>query len=148
MLRRGGKAAAGQATLRVELDADDLEDLEDLPADEREETAEQILDQATAARSVTELKAEISTLRHVEEVARGVRRSGRDAKWRELAGLLGEIPCPRLQQCGAHDGSCRQRAHLQADAILQVAEHDVRGLIQTPDLQQVLKLEGQADGDE
>ena len=73
------------------MDADELEDLEDLPADEQEETAEEILDQATAARSVAELKAEISTLRHVEEIALGVRRSGKDAKWRELAGLLGEI---------------------------------------------------------
>ena len=27
----------------------------------------------------------------MEEIARGVRRSGRDAKWQQLAGLLGEI---------------------------------------------------------
>ena len=73
------------------MDADELEDLEDLPADEQEETADEILDQATAARSVAELKAEISILRHVEGVALAVRRSGKDAKWRELAGLLGEI---------------------------------------------------------
>ena len=51
------------------MDADELEDLEDLPADEQEETAEEILDQATAARSVVELTAKISTLRHVEEAA-------------------------------------------------------------------------------
>ena len=89
LLRRGGKAAARQALVRV--DVDDLEDLEDLPADEQEERTEEILDQATAARSVAELKAEITTLRHVEEIARSVRRGGRDAKWRQLAGLLGEI---------------------------------------------------------
>ena len=78
----------------VELEPDELEDLEnleDLPADEFEETAEAILDQATAARSVAELRAEIGTLRHVEEVALRVRRSGRDAKWRQLAGLLAEL---------------------------------------------------------
>ena len=91
LLRRGSKAAARQALVRVDVDADDLEDLEDLPADEQEERTEEILDQATAARSVTELKAEIATLRHVEEVARSVRRGGRDAKWQQLAGLLGEI---------------------------------------------------------
>ena len=91
LLRRGGKAAARQAPVRVDVDADDLEDLEDLPADEQEERTEEILDQATAARSVAELKAEITTLRHVEEIARSVRRGGRDAKWRQLAGLLGEI---------------------------------------------------------
>ena len=91
LLRRGGKAATRQALVRVDVDADDLEDLEDLPADEQEERTEEILDQATAARSVAELKAEITTLRHVEEIARSVRRGGRDAKWRQLAGLLGEI---------------------------------------------------------
>ena len=70
---------------------DDIDDLEDAPAGEWEETAQQILDQATAARSSAELRAEIRTLRHVEQVALGVRRSGNDAKWRELAGLLDEI---------------------------------------------------------
>ena len=91
LLRRGGQAPSRNTLARVELDADELEDLEDLPADEQEETADEILDQATAARSVVELKAEISILRHVEGVALAVRRSGKDAKWRELAGLLGEI---------------------------------------------------------
>ena len=91
LLRRGGTAPSRYTLARVELDADELEDLEDLPADEQEETADEILDQATAARSIVELKAEISILRHVEGVALAVRRSGKDAKWRELAGLLGEI---------------------------------------------------------
>ena len=73
LLSRGGKTTPRHALARVDLDADELEDLEDLSADEQEETAEEILDQATAARSVAELKAEISTLRHMEEIARGVR---------------------------------------------------------------------------
>jgi hypothetical protein len=51
----------------------------------------QILDEATAARSIVELKAEIETLKHLEALALSVRRSGDDRKWRELAGLLGEI---------------------------------------------------------
>ena len=99
LLRRGSGAPARSASPfsaapGVELEPDELEDLEnleDLPADEFEETAEAILDQATAARSVAELRAEIGTLRHVEEVALRVRRSGRDAKWRQLAGLLAEL---------------------------------------------------------
>ena len=78
LLRRGGKAPSRNALARVELDADELEDLEDLPADEQEETADEILDQATAARSVVELKAEISILRHMEGVALAVRRSGKE----------------------------------------------------------------------
>ena len=96
LLRRGSRGPAGSASRLspapgVELEPDELEDLEDLPADEFEETAEAILDQATAARSVAELRAEIGTLRHVEEVALRVRRSGRDAKWRQLADLLEEL---------------------------------------------------------
>ena len=47
---------------------------------------EEILDRATAAR-----KAEIETLKNLEGLALGVRRSGADTKWRELASLLGEI---------------------------------------------------------
>ena len=50
-----------------------------------------MLDQATAARSIAELKAEIETLRKLEALALEVRRSGTDTKWRELASLLGEI---------------------------------------------------------
>ena len=96
LLRRGSRDSARSASRLspapgVELEPDELEELEDLPADEFEETAEAILDQATAARSVAELRAEIGTLRHVEEVALRVRRSGRDAKWRQLADLLEEL---------------------------------------------------------
>src|SRR5690606_39915897 len=38
------------------LDPDDMEDLEDAPENEIEETEKAILDQATAARTITELK--------------------------------------------------------------------------------------------
>ena len=92
LLRRGGQAIARIGLSRdIELDADEFEDLEDAPADEQEQAAEEILDQATAARTIAELKTEIGTLRHVEQLALRVRRSGTDAKWRQLAGLLGEI---------------------------------------------------------
>ena len=92
LLRRGGQAVARIGLSReIELDADEFEDLEDAPADEQEQAAEEILDQATAARTIAELKTEIGTLRHVEQLALQVRRSGTDTKWRQLAGLLGEI---------------------------------------------------------
>jgi len=73
------------------LDNDDLEDLEEAPDNEVEKVEEEILDQATAARSIGELKAEITTLGRLESLALAVRRSGEDRKWRELASLLGEI---------------------------------------------------------
>ena len=47
--------------------------------------------QATAARSIAELKIEIETLKGLEKLALDVRHSGTDTKWRELASLLNEI---------------------------------------------------------
>jgi hypothetical protein len=73
------------------LDAEDVEDLEEAPDNEVEAAEEEILDQATAARTIDELKAEIATLGRLESLANAVRRSGEDRKWRELASLLGEI---------------------------------------------------------
>src|SRR5690606_33817147 len=54
----------------------------------------EILDQATAARTIPELEAEISSLRRLEPLALQVRRSGEDRKWRELAEVLTEIFTP------------------------------------------------------
>src|SRR5262249_24249691 len=54
----------------------------------------EILDQATAARTIAELRAEIETLTCLETLAVAVRRGGEDTKWRELASLLGEIFTP------------------------------------------------------
>jgi len=73
------------------LDPEAVEDLEEAPDSEVEAVEEEILDQATAARTITELKAEIETLNRLEALALAVRRSGEDRKWRELASLLGEI---------------------------------------------------------
>ena len=73
------------------LDAEDLEALEDSPEHEVEAAEMRILDQATAARSIAELKAEIDILKMLKERALDVRRRGGDAKWRELASLLSEV---------------------------------------------------------
>ena len=58
LLQRSGVADA-IAVATPALDSEDLEDLEEAPGDEVEKTEEEILDQATAARSIGELKAEI-----------------------------------------------------------------------------------------
>src|SRR5438128_7534078 len=76
------------------LDAEDVEDLEEAPDHEVEAAEAEILDQATAARTIDELKAEIATLERLEALAGAVRRSGEDRKWRELAGLLSVIFTP------------------------------------------------------
>ena len=90
LLQRGA-AVDAIAAARPALDAEDVEDLEDAPDNEVEAAEEEILDQATAARTIDELKAEIATLARLESLAHAVRRSGEDRKWRELASLLGEI---------------------------------------------------------
>ena len=69
-------------------DNEDIDDLDDAPDNEVEAAEEEILDQATAARSMAELRIEIETLKELESHALGVRRSGTDTKWRELASLL------------------------------------------------------------
>jgi SNF2 family DNA or RNA helicase len=90
LLQRGAVAIAATPT-EPGLDEDDIEDLEDAPDDEVEKAEEEFLDKATAARTIGELKAEISTLERLERLAGAVRRSGEDRKWKELAGLLGTI---------------------------------------------------------
>jgi SNF2 family DNA or RNA helicase len=94
LLQRGGQVAPMVGTDIPEIDAEDVEDLEDAPDNEVEAAEEEILDQATAARTIVELKAEIETLKRLEALALAVRRSGEDKKWRELANLLGEIFTP------------------------------------------------------
>src|SRR5438445_7804195 len=91
LLQRGGQAPSGQSFTSTPLDQDDVDDLDDAPEDEVAAAEEEILDQATAARSIVELKAEIGTLQHLESLALEVRRSGADTKWLELASLLNEI---------------------------------------------------------
>ena len=70
------------------LDAEILEDLEDAPEGEQEQAAEQLVDLATAARTIQELELEIAQLHELEALANRVRRSGTDRKWLELSRIL------------------------------------------------------------
>ena len=94
LLKRGAEVAQTIAATVPMLDDEDVEDLEDAPDNEVEAAEEEVLDQATAARTIAELTAEIETLKRLELLALEVRRSGEDTKWRELASLLGEIFTP------------------------------------------------------
>jgi len=91
ILHRAGQVAPVLAPAIPDLDAEDVEDLDEAPDNEVEAVEEEILDLATAARSIAELKMEIETLKGLESLALGVRHSGTDTKWLELASLLGEI---------------------------------------------------------
>ena len=82
------------------------------PDNEVEAAEEEILDQATAARTIAELKAEIETLQ--APGGAGARRSAaaaRTRKWRELASLLGEIftPAAIADRVAEADGALRRR---------------------------------------
>lgn len=70
------------------LSDDDLEDLEDAPDREVEDTEERVVDLASAAQTITELKAEIEILKSLEQVALRARKSRLDRKWDELSRLL------------------------------------------------------------
>ena len=102
VLQRGGRVMPVLDPTLSALDADDMEDLDEAPDDEVQDTENAILDQATAARSLVELQAEIHTLQRLEALALDVRRSGADTKWRELASLIGEILTPPVPANHAH----------------------------------------------
>jgi SNF2 family DNA or RNA helicase len=91
MLQREALVFEALGTTGPLFDADDIEDLEDAPENELEEAEQEVVDQATAAGSIAELKIEIETLARLEILAAELVRSGQDTKWCQLAQLLGEI---------------------------------------------------------
>lgn len=74
------------------------EDDDDLNAEEQENLEEVLVDEATAAKSVAELEAEIEILKDLEGRAKSVVASGRDRKWEELSKILQNNPA--MQDAG------------------------------------------------
>ena len=91
-----GKAALAE-TLGAVPDDDD-----ELTAEEKENFEETLIDEATAAKTVAELEAEIVILQGLEKQAKAVVASGQDRKWDELSKILQNNP-------EMHDASGRQR---------------------------------------
>ncbi len=109
-MQRGGQPVHLTAFSDLELDPEDIEDLEDSPESEIEENEERVLDQATAAQTIDELRREIETIKGLEAAANRVLKSGGDTKWTELATLLNEIFTPqgivrRVRESSAPYGS-------------------------------------------
>lgn len=73
-------------------DVEDIEELEDLPEEELEALEEEVVDEASTARTIAELEAEIATLAKLEELAARVRGAGTDRKWQEFSTLLDDRP--------------------------------------------------------
>lgn len=82
---RLGKRAA--ETDYIMPDYDDYDE-DDIPYSELEDAEEKVVDQASAARTIAELEAEIVTLKKLERMANDVRQSSEDRKWEELSTLL------------------------------------------------------------
>lgn len=89
-LERGADVGGALAGGTPILEPDDVEDLDEAPDNEVETVEEEVLDRATAARTIAELKTEIATLGKLEVMAFRLRQSGEDRKWQELTNLLQE----------------------------------------------------------
>ena len=89
LLKRGEEAPVEWEPMPA-VDSDTLDEMDDIPEEESEQTTEQVVDQATAARTIKELKLEINRLKSLEAKADQVRHSGQDRKWNELSRLLQE----------------------------------------------------------
>ncbi len=79
-------ARASEIKSQIDFGSDFDED--DYTGDEIENAEDSLNDQATAARTIAELEAEIATLKRLEPLANSVRTSGTDRKWEELSALL------------------------------------------------------------
>jgi superfamily II DNA or RNA helicase len=89
----------GQQVLAETL-ADVPEDEDDLNAEEQENLEETLVDQATAARTISELEQEILILQGLERQAKAVVISGKDRKWDELSRILQNEPA--MRDAGGH----------------------------------------------
>ncbi len=90
--RRAGEDAELYVVRRIDV-PDNLDEAEDeLSAEEYEIYADQVVDQATAARTIEELQAEIAILERLEEQARQVVASKGDSKWQAFSKLLQDEP--------------------------------------------------------
>lgn len=88
LLKRGAEIGIDLTAGLPSLNEDEFEDLDDAPDREIEDTEERVVDQASAARTIAELRAEISQLQDLERSALRVRQSGTDRKWDELSRIL------------------------------------------------------------
>jgi len=90
LLKRGAEAEWELETVTaLAADNGEIDDFYDeTPAEEVETIEEQLVDSASAARTIAELQAEIASLKKLEGHAHQLRLSGVDKKWEELAELL------------------------------------------------------------
>ena len=135
---RAGAAAAGRRSRdrprdrhAPALDAEDVEDLDEAPDNEVEAAEEQILDQATAARTIAELKAEIETLKQLE----GAGARGPPQRHGHEVARAGEPACARSSRRRRSRSESRQtarRAMPTSPSAEAVAAPEARHLHRAP----------------
>ncbi len=140
-LREERLGARGQ-----QLQADALEavpdDDDDLDAGQEETLQENLIDQATASRTVAELELEIVSLQGLEHQAGKVVASGQDRKWEELSKIL-------QRDDRMHDASGRQRKLIifsEHRDTLNYLHRKISGVIGNPDA--VITIHGGTQRDE
>jgi superfamily II DNA or RNA helicase len=102
--RRAGEARIARRGAQAErfLDGDQLPaawrdladdfDTDDLPDGDLADLETELVDEASAARTVAELEREIAALTDLEQLAAQLRSQGEDRKWEELSALLTNTP--------------------------------------------------------
>ena len=126
LMQRGSLVNQAFASQGPFLEADDEADLDEAPDVEVEAAEEQILDQATAAGTIAELRTEIGKLAELEALAHKLRRSGEDRKWMELGSLLHEIFSTRegaAKPTSAQDGKDVGADDSADDKLVVFTEH-------------------------
>ena len=86
------KVSSSASCSLAETLSDVPEDDDDLDAGEQEALEETLVDEATAAKTITELEGEIHILDGLERQAKAVVASGQDRKWEELSKILQNNP--------------------------------------------------------
>jgi hypothetical protein len=88
LLKRGAEVRIDSTPDLSDFTPDDIDDLDDAPEAEIEQVEDKVVDQATASRTIAELRTEIALLQDLERLALKVRQTGSDRKWDELSRLL------------------------------------------------------------
>ena len=92
-VNKAGLSVLGNLQTTPLLTEEDVDDFYDDYSDEEAEQIEnEVVDQATAARTIHELEQEIASLKGLVAQAKQVRAAGEDRKWRELSELLQDTP--------------------------------------------------------
>ena len=114
--KRGAEVAASSSAPKCRPSSADIDedfDIDDLPEGELEELEEELVDEASAARTIAELEHEIATLAGLEELARQVR----DVRRRPQVG--GAVDAPP-----GHAGDVRRRRRpAEADHLHRAPRH-------------------------